>query len=214
MKLVNGVMLLGAIRVSQKGTATIRRWVGGPDGGFVNLGHFASKEEAESFRIEYSKIEYEKDRLARFWSHVNKDGPVLNAKLEQCWVWLRATNKRGYGIVRYDGNNELAHRRSWLLATGNLPADMDICHHCDNPPCVRPSHLFIGTDADNVADCVSKLRHTFGMRNGCAVHPVEVVEEIRAKFASGMRVFEIAKLLGLRSGYVQKITSGNRRSLG
>src|SRR5713226_5546175 len=81
----------------------------------------------------------------RFWAKVEKtDG---------CWLWLAATNPKGYGVFSVDkktNNVEFAHRVSYRLHYGEIPGDMRILHHCDNPTCVRPEHLFIGTPDDNM----------------------------------------------------------------
>lgn len=87
----------------------------------------------------------------RFWSHVEKtDG---------CWHWLAYRDRRDYGrFMVAAGKPMLAHRFSYLLAYGELPDDLHVCHHCDTPSCVRPDHLFLGTDADNLRDMARKGR--------------------------------------------------------
>ncbi len=92
-------------------------------------------------------------RIEHFWGHVQRgDG---NA----CWVWIGVRNSIGYGCVS-SGHDKTtpAHRFAWELVNGPIPAGMYICHRCDNPPCVRPDHLFLGTHLDNMADMVAKGR--------------------------------------------------------
>ena len=94
-------------------------------------------------------------RQERSWEKVNKTG--------ECWVWTGATKGGGYGnFTDYaDGakRHVLAHRFSWELHNGPVPAEKPlVLHHCDNPPCVRPDHLFVGTHRDNITDAIEKGR--------------------------------------------------------
>ena len=75
-----------------------------------------------------------------------------------CWLWTGYRNRGGYGELKHRGKRVLAHRLSWRLAHGNLPASLHVLHRCDNPACVRPEHLFLGTNQDNVADRIAKGR--------------------------------------------------------
>jgi hypothetical protein len=96
---------------------------------------------------------------ARFWKHVRKT--------EGCWEWMATCQPfpkhpelRGHGQMRIDGRGVLVHRVSWQLHYGPIPEGLLVLHHCDNRPCVRPDHLFLGTHADNTADGVRKGRIT------------------------------------------------------
>lgn len=98
------------------------------------------------------------DELAtRFWSHVAKSG--------DCWAWTGTRRRDGYGVF-WDGERQVrAHRWAWESANGPIPSGRHLCHHCDNPPCVRPDHLFVGTQTDNMADMTRKGRRISGERH-------------------------------------------------
>jgi hypothetical protein len=91
----------------------------------------------------------------RFWRNVDKTG--------ECWTWTGGRAIDGYGSFYADGAGIAAHRFSYQLHNGPIPAGLVICHRCDNPPCVRPDHLFLGTQLDNVRDMFSKDRNVSGM---------------------------------------------------
>ena len=98
-----------------------------------------------------------------FWSKVDRSG--------ECWVWTGYRLKSGYGSLHIRPRRLLAHRYSWELANGPIPAGQYVCHTCDNPPCVRPDHLFLGTSHDNHADMLAKGRGATGDRNGSRRKP-------------------------------------------
>jgi len=87
----------------------------------------------------------------RFWSKISKT--------ESCWSWTGTIMKHGYGMLSIGGKFRLAHRYSWELFNGHIPDGLYALHHCDNPLCVRPDHLFIGTQKDNIMDMMAKGRH-------------------------------------------------------
>lgn len=98
---------------------------------------------------------YKTSLAERFWPKV---------KITRgCWLWTGCLDKAGYGQINKGAHagNLRAHRASWLLAHGSIPRGVHVLHRCDNPPCVRPSHLFLGNDGDNARDCASKGRNFF-----------------------------------------------------
>lgn len=98
----------------------------------------------------------EKD-IQRFWSKIDKSG--------ECWVWTAYRLPSGYGQISIKKKLYLASRVSYAIAHGVLPDHLHVCHHCDNPPCVRPDHLWLGTDKDNHQDMIRKGRDLVGERN-------------------------------------------------
>ena len=144
-------------------------------------------------------------------------------------------NKNGYGEIQgYDeqGNkvHMLAHRVSYQLCTGeNLNSDDIICHHCDNPKCINPKHLFKGTHSDNVADKVSKNRQATGVKNGRYIDgrasdrkilkgrkggPLSIsqVMEVRILKEKGTKLLDIANILGIPYQTVKDISCGRTYS--
>jgi len=76
-----------------------------------------------------------------------------------CIVWEGYKNKKGYGQVWFNNRQQKAHRVAWIKAYGDIPNNLYVCHHCDNPSCVNVDHLFLGTQTDNMRDCVQKGRN-------------------------------------------------------
>jgi len=104
-----------------------------------------------------------------------------------CLIWMGGT-RSGYGMIGSGGTNSkplYAHRVAYELAYGPIPDGMYVCHHCDNPPCVEPTHLFLGTQQDNEDDCVSKRRHMHGATHYNAKMTTPQVIEARLLYATG-----------------------------
>jgi hypothetical protein len=99
----------------------------------------------------------------RFWEKVQQS--------DGCWEWTGWRTPKGYGALSVGGKKVRAHRFAYELCVGPIPPTLIICHHCDNPACVRPDHLFCGTYADNNRDMLQKGRGATGDRNGARTHP-------------------------------------------
>lgn len=132
------------------------------------------------------------------------------ARGPDCWLWTGLVSSKGYGKVTV-GAAVYAHRLAYELAHGPIPAGMFVCHRCDNPRCVKPAHLFLGTLEDNVADMVAKGRQARGSRNHIAKLTEPLVAELRKRHAAGGVTYAgLAKTLGLDPETVR--TAVTRRS--
>ena len=149
----------------------------------------------------------------RFWSQVLKPD-------EGCWPWLGRVNKAGYGKVGYRWRKIHASRMAWIFAEGDPGVGLFVCHHCDNPICCRPSHLFVGTPKDNMRDMIAKGRQYIGLRHtGEKHHMVKLtdtqVEEIRALYAAGNHTQqEIAKIYSTTQSLVSSLVRRASRAQG
>ncbi len=145
----------------------------------------------------------------RFWAKVQKlDEP------HGCWIWLGGLNDRGYAIFHAaKGDNPRrqykASAYSWYLYTGrHVPDGLFMCHHCDNPLCVNPQHLFLGTHVDNMQDMVEKDRQTKGEDSHLSKLTEVQVREIRLKYRRGViGTKQLSELYGVSNSAVKFIVS-------
>lgn len=117
--------------------------------------------------------------LERFWTK------VLVNDIDACWIWQASCTIDGYGTFWFNPKTIRAHRFSWILVNGDIPDDMSVLHTCDNPPCVNPNHLFLGTNQDNINDKIAKSRHRIGENNSNAVLTDDKVRQIKQLYKTG-----------------------------
>lgn len=133
-------------------------------------------------------------------------------KTDYCWLWTGYLKPNGYGQFR-GSKSMLAHRSSYFIFIGDIPENMNVLHMCDNPPCVNPAHLFLGTQKDNMRDMHSKNRNGVTSHHG-ENHPlskltlkiVKRIRDVRKKF--GYSYNKIAKDYGVNPSTIRRIIIG------
>lgn len=141
-----------------------------------------------------SKLSYNVDPKARFWSQVSKHGPV-HPKYGRCWV----KPGRLFWYTGIRGKQVRATRYSWELHYGTIPVGLEVCHKCDNPACVRPEHLFVATHKKNMEDMVVKGRARGGVcgpNNSSTKYP-----ELRQGRNNGNSKLSDEKVVSLRADW-------------
>lgn len=129
-----------------------------------------------------------------------------------CWLWKAKILPNGYGCIKHDRKDEVAHRISWILHYGSIPDGLFVLHRCDVRNCVNPRHLFLGTHLDNVHDCVKKRRQSFlGERNPKARLTLQDVICIRQSNSS---MEELSKKYGVVKSTILKILQNETWSEG
>jgi hypothetical protein len=135
--------------------------------------------------------------VERFWSYVKKT--------DSCWLWTGLTDKDGYGRIFNLAlrRSERAPRTAYRLTYGQIPEGLLVCHHCDNPRCVRPDHLFLGTWRDNLMDAMSKGRKhqpiLYGEQSSSHRLTWALIDEIRQKYKNGVTQPELAIMYSIKS---------------
>lgn len=134
-------------------------------------------------------------------------------KTAGCWLWKTGKTGKGYGAYRPPGGKTmLAHRYSWELTYGkSLPSDVFLCHTCDNPCCVNPSHLVPGSCADNLKDAANKDRMAFGLRNANARYDRKLIESVIARRENGETLSSISRDTGMSMTHISDVCRGKAR---
>lgn len=141
----------------------------------------------------------------RFWPKVDKDGPVPqhDPTLGPCWLWTGTVSCWGYGLFHSNGGTQRAHRFSLELESGAIAAGLYVCHRCDNKVCVRPSHLYAGTHAQNTADAVQRGRTVRGPSMTHSKLTPDAVRAIRSRHAEGETVSQLSRDFGVTRSNVR-----------
>ena len=147
----------------------------------------------------------------RWWPKVDKRGA------DECWIFTGSKRRGGYGLF-WDGESTKhprtigAHRWAYEKSIGPIPGGLDVLHSCDNPPCVNPYHLWVGTHAENMADACAKGRfsgpNAGGRHLATRLNDWERVREIRRRFREGASRRELAREYSLEYSGVCKIVNG------
>lgn len=155
----------------------------------IGKGIYCSKECSSKFQKKRVGLPLE----PRFSNNIKKT--------EKCWEWTGNKTKSGYGTISINGKDLRVHRISWERTNGPIPTGFHICHKCDNPACVNPGHLFLGTHIDNMNDSLKKGRRPSILKK-------EDIPIIRKMYLDGKYQKEIGNLYGVSKGCIHDIISG------
>ena len=127
-----------------------------------------------------------------------------------CWEWTAAKHPKGYGSFSLGGRVMGAHRVAYQLYVGEIPEGLWVCHRCDNPSCVNPSHLFLGTNADNTHDRDNKGRGSYGEERPNAKLTNNKVNEIRARWLDGEPMSKLGREFGVARQTISMIVHNRK----
>ena len=128
-----------------------------------------------------------------------------------CWLWLAYVDRNGYGQIQVDKKTRYAHQVSYELYVGPITEWMHVLHKCDNPCCVNPYHLFLGTHSDNIADIMKKGRSPKGVKNGHAKLVESQIIKIRQQYETGnYSQRDLARKYNTAQHNISRIASGKR----
>lgn len=164
----------------------------------VSASRLRDKKPTSSCGCLRGKYEHRKRPLSeRFWEKVRR------AKADECWEWTASRNRKGYGEINLGVGlgTELSNRMAYKLSIGPIPDGMHVLHRCDNPPCCNPAHLFLGTNADNMADKAAKGRFRSRLTREEAANLVSLAKK-------GASVEELSSRFGLLPYSVDAILNG------
>ncbi len=161
----------------------------------------------------YQERQRRNSPTGRFWARVDKDGPIpANAPTSgPCWLWTGEQAHFGHGRFTVDGQRTKAHRYAYELLVGPIPEGLFVCHHCDNPPCTNPDHLYLGTPAQNSADMARRGRSARGEASAHALLTEWDVRDIREMWANDLCTMsqrEIAAGYGVSQTTVWSVLNG------
>lgn len=160
------------------------------------------RERARCSLVEIVPVPTATPRPDNFTNWELFDSKFLKLEKTSCWNWVAGSTAWGYGVFRVKRSGkwkmEGAHRLSWERDSGKgIPRGMFVCHRCDNPACCNPSHLFLGTQADNIMDAKLKGRTSQGEKSVQAKLSVEDVKKIRRMASEGQMQMRIAAHYGV-----------------
>src|SRR3990167_4021500 len=179
-----------------------------------------SRHRSKGFcKIHYDRFRQHGDHFSRRiflkWDDIDSIKKYImenrNITKNSCWEWVKWKNPKGYGFQIIDGSAYSVHRISKAVFDGfDIHSNLFICHHCDNPPCFNPEHLFVACRMDNMIDMFNKGRgnKARGERNGSSKLTEKDVREIRNLHKNGLSYQKIAVLFGVTTGSVFPICAG------